>query len=338
MYAQKLETLPPPPGVLGSLKAGFEVVSSNILLILLPLALDVFLWLGPRLSVNKVLSPLYALLFEQAKRGLATPEDVKRLAALQDVFSEGFKRFNLLSLITQLQTFPVGVSSLVAKTMPVDSPMGSGTVIQIPSLLAVLVAMFLLIVAGWMMGGLYFRWVSNIVLAGSEVGISPLYAVLQTLILSVTWFLALAILSVPVMLLMTVLTFISPVLASGALFLMLLLSFWVIVPLFFTPHGIFVRGQNAFHSILTSFKMARFTLPTSSMFIFSSFILSTGLNYLWSVPKSNSWMTLVGISGHAFITTALLAASFVYYRDMNIWLQKVFEELQQKKNVPGRII
>jgi len=338
MYAQKLETLPPPPGVLGSLKAGFEVVSSNILLILMPLALDLFLWLGPRLSVSKVLGPLYTLLFAQAKRGLAAPEDVKRLAAFQDVFSEGFKRFNLLSLITRLQTFPVGVSSLVAKTMPVDSPMGSDTVIQIPSLLAVLGAMFLLIVAGWIMGGLYFRWVSNMVLAGSEARISLLYAVLQTLILSVIWFLALAILSVPVTLLMTVLTFISPALASGALFVMLLLSFWLIVPLFFTPHGIFVRGQNAFLSILTSFKMARFTLPTSSMFIFSSFILTTGLNYLWSVPKSNSWMTLVGISGHAFITTALLAASFVYYRDMNIWLQKVFEELQQKKNVPRRII
>ncbi|HSJ88395.1 MAG TPA: hypothetical protein VK909_14385 [Anaerolineales bacterium] len=338
MYAQKLETLPPPPGVFGSLKAGFDVVSSNILLILMPLALDLFLWLGPRLSVSKVLGPLYTLLFEQAKRGLAAPEDVKRLAAFQDVFSEGFKRFNLLSLITRLQTFPVGISSLVAKTMPVDSPMGSDTVIQIPSLLAVLGAMFLLIVAGWIMGGLYFHWVSNIVLAGSEARISPMYAVLQTLILSVIWFLALAILSVPVMLLMTVLTFISPALASGALFVMLLLSFWLIVPLFFTPHGIFVRGQNAIHSILTSFKMARFTLPTSSMFIFSSFILSTGLNYLWSIPKSNSWMTLVGIGGHAFITTALLAASFVYYRDMNIWLQKVFEELQQKKNVPGRII
>jgi hypothetical protein len=338
MYAQKLETLPPPPGVLGSLKAGFNVVSSNVLLILMPLAIDMFLWLGPRLSVSKVLGPLYTLLFEQAKRGLTTPEDVKRLAAFQDLFAEGLKRFNLLSLIARLQTFPVGVSSLLARTMPVDSPMGGDKIIQIPSLLAVLGAMFLFVVAGWVVGGLYFGWVSNTVLAGSAARISPWDAILQTLVLSVVWFLALVILSIPVTLLLTVLTFISPALASGALFVMLLLSFWLIVPLFFTPHGIFVRGQNAFRSILTSFKMARFTLPTSGMFVFSTFILSTGLNYLWSVPKSNSWMTLVGISGHAFITTALLAASFLYYRDMNIWLQKVFEELQHKKSVPGRII
>jgi hypothetical protein len=79
--------------------------------------------------------------------------------------------------------------------------------------------------------------------------------------------------------------------------------------------------------------MARFSLPTSALFVFSTFILTTGLNYLWSVPSSDSWMTLIGIAGHAFITTALLAASFVYYRDMNGWLQAVLEQLQQKNPI-----
>jgi hypothetical protein len=101
--------------------------------------------------------------------------------------------------------------------------------------------------------------------------------------------------------------------------------------LFFTPHGIFVQKLNAFHSILSSLKMARFTLPTSSMFVFAVFVLSTGLNYLWSVPDINSWMLLVGIAGHAFITTTLLSASFAYYHDMNGWLQLVFNQLQQQK-------
>jgi len=65
-------------------------------------------------------------------------------------------------------------------------------------------------------------------------------------------------------------------------------------------------------------------------------LLTTGLNYLWSVPPDDSWMLLVGIGGHAFITTALLAASFVYYRDMNAWLQTVFEQLRQKQVIPAQ--
>jgi hypothetical protein len=183
---------------------------------------------------------------------------------------------------------------------------------------------------------LYFRWVSGFVLDNSEAGISPLRAIVQTVLLSVIWFFLLIAISVPIMLLLMVLTLVSPALASGAAFLMLVFSFWLIVPLFFTPHGIFIRRQNAFSSIHTSLRMARFTLPTSAMFVFSVFVLSTGLNYLWGVPSSNSWMLIVGIAGHAFITTSLLAASFAYYRDMNAWLQMVFENLQQKNNAPAR--
>ena len=42
----------------------------------------------------------------------------------------------------------------------------------------------------------------------------------------------------------------------------------------------------------------------------------------------DSWMTLLGIFGHSFVTTALLASSFVYYRDMTAWLQAVIEKLR----------
>jgi hypothetical protein len=115
-------------------------------------------------------------------------------------------------------------------------------------------------------------------------------------------------------------------------FIVLFFMFWMVVPLFFTPHGIFVRKQNAFVSIMSSLRMSRFTLPTSSMFVLSVFLLSRGLSYLWMIPASDSWLLLVGILGHGFISTTLLAASFVYYRDMSNWLQNVYERFQQMSN------
>jgi hypothetical protein len=161
--------------------------------------------------------------------------------------------------------------------------------------------------------------------------------VVQSVILSVIWVVVLMLILIPVMLVVTALALFNPLLANGAILLFMIVSFWLVVPLFFTPHGIFVKKQNAFHSILSSLKMSRFTLPTSSMFVFAVFVLSTGLNYLWNVPDSDSWMLVVGIAGHAFITTALLSASFVYYHDMNAWLQLVFTQLQaQKKGVPSQ--
>ena len=336
MYAQKLETLPPPPGVIGSLKAGFDVVSSHVILILMPLVVDLVLWLGPRLGVSNVLSPFYQMAFNQLRRRVAGPEEVEQLAVFQELLNEGLQRFNLVSLIARLQTFPIGISSLLARTMPADTPLSSENISQVNSPLSLIGIMFVLVLIGWVAGGLYFRWVSGTILGWRDAVVSVPHAIVQTLLLCVVWFIFLIILSIPVMLLLTVLTFINPLLASIALFGLLLVSFWLIVPLFFIPHGIFVRRQNAFYSIFSSFRMARFTLPTSAMFVFSIFILSTGLNYLWSVPASDSWMTLIGIAGHAFITTALLAASFVYYRDMNTWLQIVIEKLQQKNKTPAQ--
>jgi hypothetical protein len=321
---------------MGSLRAGFDAVSSHVGLILLPAILDILLWLGPRLSVNGLLNPIITLIFDQARLSATSSADLGQYTQVQTALSEGVQHFNLISLLGKLQLFPIGVSSLLAQTMPVETPLGSQQVVEVSSVPAVMGLAFLLVVVGWIVGGLYFQWVSGTALgeARREARISSLRAILQTLALSVIWVIGLMMFSIPVMFMLAILLRLNAALAGGALFLMLLLSFWLIVPLFFTPHGIFVRRQNAFYSIFTSMRMARFTLPTSGLFVVCVLLLSNGLNYLWSVPPDDSWMKLVGIGGHAFITTALLAASFVYYRDMNVWLQTVFERLQQKQGLP----
>jgi hypothetical protein len=324
---------------MGSLRDGFYVVSSHVWLILLPLLLDLLLWFGPRLSVGGLLNPFFRMVFNQMRTTLTSSSDLQRFTAYQAAFSEVLERFNLMSLLGRLQAFPVGISSLLAQTMPIKTPLGEQDVIQITSLPGLLGLAFLFTVIGWVAGGLYFGWVSGIVLgdASRVTIISLAWAILQTLILSVVWVIGLVMILVPAMFVLTFVTLLSPLLASGILLVALFFSFWLIVPLFFTPHGIFVRRQNAFYSIFTSLKMARFTLPTSGMFVLCVLLLTTGLNYLWSVPTDDSWMLLVGIAAHAFITTALLAASFVYYRDMNVWLQTVFERLQHKQMPAQRV-
>lgn len=339
MYTQKLEGLPPPPGVMSSLRAGFDTVSSHVSLILFPVLLDLLLWLGPRLSVYTLIDPFFRLLFQQARRGVTSAAEIQRVTEVQSLLSEMAERFNLFSLLGKLQLFPIGISSLMAQTMPVETPLDSQAVLQLSSAPAVVGLGFVLVLTGWALGGLYFYRVSETAL-GSDAeqgrGVRAGWAILQTLLLSAIWLVGMLLFFIPVILLLTMLTMISPILASAALFLLLLVAFWLVVPLFFTPHGIFVRQQNAFYSIFTSLRMARFALPTSVLFVLSWFLLSIGLSYLWSVPPADSWMTLVGIGGHAFITTALLAASFVYYRDMNAWLQAVFERLQKKQNIPTK--
>jgi hypothetical protein len=272
-------------------------------------------------------------MFLQARRGVEASE-LDRFLETQTSLLDILQDFNLLSMISKFRMFPIGISSLLSQTMPVETPFGEQSVVQISSVPLLIVIVFILTMIGWLFGAFYFHGVSGTTLGTEEAGISLLRAILQTFILSICWLVGLLIILLPLMFILTLLAFISPLLANAAIFVILLLSFWLIVPLFFVPHGIFARKQNAFYSALTSLRLARFTFPTSGMFVISVLILSQGLNYLWKVPPSDSWMTLVGIAGHAFITTAILAASFVYYRDMNIWLQTVFEKWQKTRTAP----
>lgn len=337
MEVQKLETIPPPPGVFDSLKAGFEIVSSRVVLILIPLGLDLFLWLGPRLSVDGVLSSPIKYLFARSSQN-RTGTELELFIQSQAQFLEWLRDFNLLSLLSKPQWFPVGVTSLSAQSLPVTNPLGLQNVVEISSAWVLVGWMIILIPLGWVVGGMFFRQVSGSIQGEGEAGIGILRSIVQSVFLSILWLVFLMILMIPLTLVIAVLMSISPLLANGVAIVITFFSFWLIVPLFFTPHGIFIRKQNAIYSILSSVRMIRFSLPTSGMFVLSAYILAFGLDTLWRAPKSGSWLALVGFAGHAFVTTALLAASFVYYRDMSDWLQNVYERFQQINKKSSKMV
>lgn len=334
MDIQKLEALPPPPGVFGSLKAGFDIVTNRVALILIPLGLDLFLWLGPRLSVDGLISPFITYAFEQMRQNL-TETDLEAILQRQTIFLEWLQDFNLLSLLSKLQWFPVGISSLSAQSLPVTNPLGLENVVAVSSIWILLAIAVVLIPLSWIGGGVFFRQVSVSVQSEDEAGIGLFYSIIQTVFLCVLCVALLMILLIPLAFVIGVLALLNPAVANIAVLVIAFFSFWLIVPLFFTPHGIFIRKQNAILSMISSLRMIRFSLPTSGMFVLSVFILSRGLDILWSAPESESWLALVGFAGHAFVTTAMLAASFVYYRDMSDWLQNVYERFKQITEKPS---
>ncbi len=319
--SQESQPLPPPPGAIGAIKAGLDVISTHLSAILLPLALDLFLWFGPRLSVKNIFSAMYAqmIVFYETN---GMPVDILKQGETQ--MMQALSQFNLLAF---LRTFPVGVSSLMqGKTVEV-TPLGMQTVVEIGSWTSLVGWLVVLTLLGWTLGAVYFLSVSRLV--GRPDAPRPFVrTITHSLLFSIGFMLLLFLLGMPVLVVLTLLNLLGPSVMQTGLFVIMLFASWLVVPIFFTPHGIFMRGDNALRSVLTSLRMSRFTLPSASMFVLALFLTAQGLNILWSVPTADSWMLLVGIAGHAFVTTALLAASFIYYRDMNMWLNMVAERLK----------
>ena len=92
-------------------------------------------------------------------------------------------------------------------------------------------------------------------------------------------------------------------------------------------------------SVRQGVRLTRLTLAKTSLLFLSILVISEGLDTLWRVPAEKSWMSLVGVLGHAFVSTSLLAASFIYYRDTTRWVQRLIQQslLVESKNLRQRI-
>lgn len=320
------EKFSPPPGVVSSLKTGFDITANHISIILMPILLDLYLWLGPRLSVNRLLAILSENFNLLAHKNLAPAAEVERIQ--ESIKTLMGLNVNLYSL---LRTFPIGVSSLMAQVAPGKTPLGLPSTQHLDNGFIFVFWLFALTGIGWFFGSLYFTWVAKVSMQKKSYNLEwAAKTVFQSFVFSIVWTIAILILGTPLLVIFSIFGQINSTLAQFALVFFALFAMWVIVPFFFSAHGIFTREENLFRSILSSFKLSRYTLPTSSFFVLGVLLLSQGFNILWTVPDPNSWTMLVGIVGHAFITTALLVASFIYYHDMYDWLELLFEKLDSE--------
>ena len=103
------EESPRPLGVVGCLMAGFELIGQRLWLIALPVLLDLFLWLGPRLSVAPLLNELAAFLRVQPAPDVVTATQVMEVTQFLE---EMGGRLNLFAFLGNLPF--LNVPSLLA--------------------------------------------------------------------------------------------------------------------------------------------------------------------------------------------------------------------------------
>jgi len=313
MEMRNTQLPPPPPGIIPAFVSGFNAIANRAVVILIPIAFDLFLWLGPRFGIYNLVAPALSDMESVVEQNPA-------FLGNMGLFSEFFQNFNAFSA---LRTFPMGVFSLMSVSVATSSPLGERQVLEVSGLFIFLLCIALMTVVGWLLGGLYFYSVARIVTTGEEDRPSAGRSLLQGTLLSGFWSMLWLVFSLPIFIFMGVLLLISPAVMTIVYLLIMLVVLWLSVPVFFSAHGVFLNADHLFRSIMKSFRMMRYALPSLGWFVIVAIVLSQGLNFLWRIAPADSWMTLFGIFGHAFISTALLAASFFYYRDLNDWVEAI---------------
>lgn len=333
-----------PIGVIDSITGGFELVSGRLWLIGLPIALDLGIWFGPRVSIQPIIDKLIGLLREQPM-----PDPSLQQAQLATLTQLG-ETYNVL---TMLSTAPLGLPSLMAAKLsmatPVDmaTPVGHMPVIALSNPGTYLLVALGCTLVGLLLGTAWFALIARQVgsrsaLAGQHAsdglratGWRFIVNVLQVTLFAVVLFIALFLFSIPYFLVITVLASITLVLGSLAGLAGAVIALWLGFYLAFVPHGIVARQRNVVNAVWDSVRLVQWNL-TPTVILFTLVIaIYIGLNYVWTLPNEDSWMMLVGILGHSFIVTSLVSATFIFYQDRYRWWQEnrqwVQEQLDERR-------
>lgn len=319
---------PLPPKILQTFKIGFDIVASHIYLIWMPLALDLFLWFGPHIRLNNLLQPLL-----NEMRSLPPMDN----AQMNEMVKAGQQFWSILAehlnLASFMRTYPIGVPSIMFSIAPIQTPLGNAQMVEVGDPMTALAVLGGFGLLGLVATAFYYNSIARTVNPSSRPDSPSIWAFLtaQTLALTACTVLLLFVLFIPMLVIAPLLAIMGPgAMALGSLTIAMVVI-WLILPLYFAPHGIFALRQNVITAMLTSARLVRFTLPGVALFLLLNVVMGQGLNLLWESAPETSWMALVGVVGHAFVITALITTSFVYYRDAINWAHDLLQRKQAQQ-------
>lgn len=313
---EKLSKLPPLPDIFATIGAGFELTTRHFWLVLLPALLDIFYWLGPRLSIRP--------LIEEAMRFWSVYPSLKEAT---DQILAMAPRTNLFS---SLSVPLIGVPALMAQLAPEKTPL-TPQVVELTSSLAALGILVGLTVVGLLLTAVYLNLIAYVVLR-QDPTITVSYrqwgqrvlVVWARLLLIATAFVTLVVLVFfPLSIISLIVAFLSPMASIILLFLGQMLFVWLVIMLVFLPQGLTLNGRNLLRSAVESFQLVRLNLLSTMIFLGSMFLIHNMLKNILLFADDGSWLTLSGILAHAFVSTSFIVATFLFYRDRFAFLEKI---------------
>jgi hypothetical protein len=294
-------------GVIDTLSAGYNTVNRHPWIVGVPVLVDLFFWLGPRLS----LAPLVQRTVGRIAAPAGLPADtLQTYQDYRDWLLQAGGSFNLFSLLT---THIPGIPSLMAGRD------GLGATVALDSPWVVLLLFLLLPVAGLWLASIYYVGIGQPVRGVAE-SVGALWAriwrtwgrllLLMLLAIGVVLFVGL-----PLMVVGMLLGALNgPIVGFFAAFLWVV-ALWVQFYLFFVVDAIVISDVGIAQAIRNSVTVVRFNLGPTMGLVVLIWIITLGMPIVWDAIAQNPIGTGVAILGNAYISAGLAVASMTFYRD-----------------------
>ncbi|HOZ37274.1 MAG TPA: hypothetical protein PLH64_00830 [Anaerolineaceae bacterium] len=317
------------PKIFAAFKSGYDTISRHLYLILFPVILDLFLLFSSRITIVNFMQ-------DAVQRFVLPPSATADLVASWEVFkTQAVEFFRYFSLTSFLRSFPVGVPSLFSVGAFERNPMGEYQFIQMEqpaAILGVIIGMFLI---GLFIAYLLYRLTARATAAQSfpTEGIIESRSLVSWVLVPIFSMIFLMVIIFPATLVISLIGAIFPFFTSVGYFFLTVALITLVLPIFFTPHLIILEKLTLPQAVLNSFQTVRLTNAKSTTFLFMAILASYLTNMLWRIPSDDSWMLIVGVFGHALISTSILAASFHYILDARKSIREFLENQMSETNL-----
>lgn len=296
--------------IIETLNVAFSMLFKKIWLVIIPVALDLFLWLGPKVSFEPLVRNWIALL-QQTLQSVEVTAGTSSAELLVSALADIQTTLGTTNLLSLLASGRVGVSS-VSGFLPVDS--NAKLVLQLTTNAQLFGMVVLILALGLLIACLFIGLIAQSV-KGEGLDIR---AVLQK---APSHWLRLVIIYLPLTFFLSAAISFSMILGPLA-FLVMVGVLWLSLYLFFVPQAVIMTGASPMEALRNSFIVVRLNFWSSFGFVILINIISAGFGLIWGRLVATPWGTAAAIFLNAFLSTGLLAATCFYYdRQMAKWHQ-----------------
>ena len=324
-----------PLGIVDALFGGFQLVLNRPWILLIPVLLDMFLWLGPRLTAAPIIQQMVALI-SAAQPPNATPEMIQNLNAAKQTWLAMGDHFNLFGV---LALAAIGMPTLMAANTPAVSIWPALP----PRYLVANDAAFLGLIAlmvglGALIGSVYLELIAQGVRREASRAAFAAHALKAYLTVGALILIGLAaalIAMIPFGLSAAVAALFNQSIASFLFLLGVMLLMWVGLYLSFAVPAIFVSGANAWQAVVNSVAVFRYNFWSAIGLLFLVILIESGFQVIWDIFLNNTWGVVAVDLANAFLGSALIAAMMLFYDDRITFLLRVREQLRQQQQKLG---
>jgi hypothetical protein len=335
-------------GIIETLSAGFAAVAKRFWILLIPITLDLALWLGPKVSlyplIHRGLEWMQAIaVSEPSSEALANAQQIWQQANMAQVWEQFAQQFNLLSLlpgfnvVTLLSLGWLDMPSLAAGGALPNPLADIAPVTQVSSVLSVLWLALVILASGLFLAVLYQGLIAQEV---REEQLNLRYLLRRSWLywrylarVALGYLMLLVIVGWPAMILIFVVGALSPALMQFLFLLISIAFFWVALYLSLTPHGILLGEEKPVVALLTSVNLIQRNFSSAMFLLLLSRLIRLGLGFIWPLLTRSVPGTVVAIIGNAFVSAGLAAASFIFYRDrFTIWREQMAQAMAAAAN------